>query len=219
MTIIRIRTIQIKNKEARWGWDDFKQVLRYLVDLKSFTMTLPPSWAEVLQQKEVHGETEEMCDRAWEEAKKKVEELSITQRKVICYFFEANVYECECDEKGTPTKCIIRLDEMSFTKGTALDFTFCVCNESTSTLLKEKMYYTLSGSYYEREGGEKAQHIINWTPEREMFFSEFQGQLVQLIKKIHNFTNLPVETVGALIEKYKTISALPYISKDGVNET
>lgn len=171
---------------------------------------MPLTWTEVLGHKEVYGKTLKEVDLAWEHAEKDFKERVTHKRKVILYKFEASALQYTHDAKGEVTGCLFRANEMNFTKGTALDLWFCVCYELSSSFSKEFQYVDMKGHHVGSDSAERPCYKkMDWTKERELFFVQFDAQLIDLIARVHVFLHGDVKVLEDLIAKFKNVAALP----------
>jgi hypothetical protein len=235
---VRTNTIYLKAKDGKTV--DFKQVTTFNTREKRFSIKLPEWWANILDISAVTGTTLDAVDLAWHKAGEQFEQLTQHKRKVIIYDFLSSAmmfrmkdgslvvgHEPHKDE-GDVEECILRTKgagyaeddgAMTFAEGTALSVWYGVAYEVTSDYEKYEIYVDEDGRRLcdNRMAHRPEQKVkaIDWSPQREGFFKQFELELTKLIVKMHFFLRSDTNKVAELIDRFKHVSALPDLSYPG----
>lgn len=199
---------------------EWYEVVNFEVRTKKFSIKLPEWWHTTLGYNTVYADTLESVEYAFSRAGSEFIDLSTNRRKVILYQFEANaqIWDEVRDRMG------FRENEMAFTKGTSLDFWWCIAYECTSQFNKHKKYVTddkhfkgylephvwSSANYYIGEDSDYHKYnVIEFTEERQQFFLHLQKSLDDIILKAWTFFHLDTDEVAKLTQQFKSLNALP----------
>ena len=111
------------------------------------------------------------------------QDLCKNREKVIVYNFKVNAIIWDEDHK----RVTFRKEELTFSKGTALDLRWYVGFRATSKLEEYPQYLYLNGNNADRDYSNTKVSYMPWTPEREAFFKRLQESLDDMILRAYNF--------------------------------
>jgi len=204
MPVIRTGTIHYEQ-------GTYKQVVKYKVREKRFSIILPEWTHEYLGYDTVYGETLDRVDTAFAVAMREYDELARYKKRVIVYDFKANAFIWNEDK----TRCIFRKEEISFSKGTGLSFWYNVLDERQAPGEKHKKYYLLDGRYAQADWHDSLK-VIEWTKDRENFCKALETGLEQMIMNAWEFFNQEPDKIAQLIDS--GLKLLPEPNKTSVQE-
>jgi len=208
MPVVSTRTEWVHGK-------DFKVRLNYSPKRKIFYIKLPSYVAATLGIEQVEAsainqdpnikeyDPQRAVERKFEAAIKDYDKLVETKKKVIFYTFQSRVrkqgiFPGHSDSYGP--------GEVS-SYGVAMDLWFNVGMIMQHPVRESVQYFDLSGKKV-GDSGWKDWKWMEWTAEREAFFSSFREYLENGIVQMREFFNKADATIAQLIDKGMT-PALP----------
>lgn len=159
-----------------------------------FSAKLPQRVTEILGYDKVTSDTNEDVLRKFTEAIEEYKSARTTTRKVIAYDFNCAAKEFTAND-GTDHE----YHEMGFVEGLGLSVWAVVCEESVRTMGDDKQRYDyeeLPSSIPDvlrpqarnvNSHREQAEHIIDWTQDREDFFVRLAGIMQEMIARLKSF--------------------------------
>ena len=162
----------------------FYQIVKFTKRTKKFSILLPEWTHEYLPENTVYSETYDGVEKAFKRAMREYDEVARYKKKVIVYKFEGNAVLW--DETGE--RVSFRKDDLRFSAGTALSFSYSVVIERQAPGAKEKKYYWLDNRYAFTDYNE-SRKVMEWTQEREDFCKALKLGLNTMIKGAWEFFN------------------------------
>lgn len=163
-----------------------------------FSMTLPAKVVDLLalHTDKVMHDTKDGVEKIWKEYLQEYKDAKTVERKVILFEIEANC-SFKVDDEW------FQKDDISFSKGLTLSIQAGVYTEVVVTRAADKHYlYRAIKSEIPQDvlpphknvnygGRETKYHVIDWTEQREEFFTQLGLSLQNMIWNINSFMSSP----------------------------
>ena len=190
---------QVRSRTVRFDGKNY--VRKTTVDKEGvFRIRLPVAARKILQCEEISAPTLKEVEDLWDEKVEEYKQARTVERKVIYYRFESNSAICRPDPNDPEgLECIFDSDDISFCEGVAIAVSAQVLTETTITYSDGKEFRTYNETKsslpssmtnvdrsYVPGANEDRDQIIEWTPERELFFKELGEAIETLILKMDN---------------------------------
>ncbi len=182
---------QVRSRTVRFDGRDY--VRKTTVDKHGvFRIRLPMAAREILKCDEISAPTLKEVERLWDEKVREYKAARTVERKVIYYKVSSNSNLYGPDEHDPS-------DDISFCEGVAIAVAAQVLTETKITYSNGEETYsyrrercTLPGSMcdvdrsFRPDHEDEYDHVIEWTPEREVFFKELGEAIEKLILKMNS---------------------------------
>ncbi len=204
MPVVKSETLYLKQLGAYPG---NKWVKAYNFDSKRgvFTISMPAAFQELFPDHKVSGASLDDVDKALSEAMKKWDSVQTTTRKVILYRFAINMWEKnKTNQKAKKVRTDFKGSSFEKAPEFGLGFEYEVAMERV--INKKAEYYRLKDEdsdegedfkwkvniLYPNKDNNRwdeptSTQVVDWSEERETFFSNLQASLIRVINTVLAF--------------------------------
>ncbi len=198
-------------KKRRWDHrhkSGYHKVTRYDSKDEVFIIHFPDYMKEVLGRNHVRGGTQKIVDVHFKEGIREYNLRIASKRKVIAYSLLATVDDKIEGKQFTRTELNFYGDNEKYVTGLALWYAVCWETKADRGL----KFFALDGKEVSTPTFRKHPMTMDYTPEREAFFTNFKHQIALLVHNASEFLN-QTDKLLKLIDSSHLLLNLPFLDQ------